>query len=108
LDFNLALLAPVLILILPITDTLFLILARVKNGRSIFRKSNDHMVLRLLRLGLPKQTVVCVMFAAGVIFSALGVVVVRQPGAVSALLLAAALVPYTLFLSAILKRDLDE
>ncbi|TBR16458.1 undecaprenyl/decaprenyl-phosphate alpha-N-acetylglucosaminyl 1-phosphate transferase, partial [bacterium] len=42
LDKPVALLSPILILGFPVFDTAFLSLMRIKNGRSIFKKSDDH------------------------------------------------------------------
>jgi len=50
-----ALLSPILILGFPLFDSGFLILMRLKRGIRIFNKSNDHLVLRFLRLGYSKK-----------------------------------------------------
>ena len=55
LQRKIALLSPILMLGFPIFDTLFLIIMRLKQGRVIFKKSNDHFVLRLLRVYVSKR-----------------------------------------------------
>ncbi|MDP6685839.1 MAG: MraY family glycosyltransferase, partial [Candidatus Omnitrophota bacterium] len=48
---SLALVTPVLAMSLAIYDTLFLIIMRVRQGKPIFSKTNDHFTLRLLTMG---------------------------------------------------------
>jgi len=48
----LALCAPVLILGIPLYDTLLVMVLRTIKGRSMFRGSNDHLALRFRRIGL--------------------------------------------------------
>ncbi len=48
----LALCAPVLILGIPLYDTLLVMVLRTIKGRSMFRGSNDHLALRFRRVGL--------------------------------------------------------
>ncbi|MCM8796910.1 MAG: undecaprenyl/decaprenyl-phosphate alpha-N-acetylglucosaminyl 1-phosphate transferase [Candidatus Omnitrophica bacterium] len=50
-----ALLTPILMLGFPILDTLFLIIARIKRGQPIFKKSNDHTVLLLMHVYASKR-----------------------------------------------------
>jgi len=61
LERKIALFSPLLILGLPIFDTGFLILMRIKQRRSVFKKSNDHPALRLLKLGYHKNNVLLLM-----------------------------------------------
>jgi UDP-GlcNAc:undecaprenyl-phosphate GlcNAc-1-phosphate transferase len=70
---KIALLSPLLILGLPIFDTGFLILMRIKQGRSIFKKSNDHPALRFLKLGYPKNKTLLLMLLLCLFFSSSGV-----------------------------------
>ncbi len=54
----LALCSPVLILGIPLYDTVLVMVLRTLNGRSMFRGSNDHLALRLRQLGMTvRQTV---------------------------------------------------
>lgn len=55
-----ALLAPLLILGVPLYDLTLVMMLRFFKGRSMFRGSNDHLALRLRKLGWTvKQTVLC-------------------------------------------------
>lgn len=55
---NIALIAPVLILGLPIFDTVLVSAHRIRRGRSPFRGSADHLPLRLCRMGFSKSAAV--------------------------------------------------
>jgi UDP-GlcNAc:undecaprenyl-phosphate GlcNAc-1-phosphate transferase len=67
-----ALLSPVIILWLPITDTLLLIIFRIMKKRMPFRKSNDHIAFRIRFSSSPTKTIL-VMFLLCFIFSFAGV-----------------------------------
>lgn len=73
LERKIALLSPLLILGLPIFDTFFLILARIGNRRLPYKKSNDHMSIRFLKLGYTKGKALLFMFLLGSFFSSCGV-----------------------------------
>lgn len=77
LERRAALLAPLLVLGLPIFDTAFLILMRLKQGRSIFKKSQDHLPLRFLKIGYSKRKTLFVMVSMAFLFSLSGVIVSR-------------------------------
>jgi len=69
-------LAPVYILAVPLVDTLYVIVLRIRAGRKIYYGSPDHFPLRVRRRldGWTAGTVV-VSYAVAVIFGALGLVV---------------------------------
>lgn len=73
LEKKTALLSPLLILGLPIFDTAFLILMRTRKGRSVFKKSNDHLSLRILSLGYSKRKSLLFMLIFGLFFTLSGV-----------------------------------
>lgn len=73
LERKIALLSPLLILGFPIFDTAFLILMRLKKAKSIFRKSNDHLALRFLRLGYSKNKTLLLILTFSLLFSLSGV-----------------------------------
>jgi len=70
---KIALLSPLLILGLPIFDTAFLILMRAKKAKPIFKKSDDHLALRFLRLGYSKIKTLLFMLILSLFFSLSGV-----------------------------------
>ena len=63
LERPIALIAPLLVLSLPIYDTLFLIIIRIKKREPVFKKTNDHFALRLTTMGCTVQKSVWIMYA---------------------------------------------
>lgn len=75
LERKIALLTPILILGFPVYDTLFLILARLVRNKVPFRKSNDHLVLRLMFLGWGKRKIALVILFWNFIFFCFALIV---------------------------------
>ncbi|MBI4369421.1 MAG: undecaprenyl/decaprenyl-phosphate alpha-N-acetylglucosaminyl 1-phosphate transferase [Elusimicrobia bacterium] len=65
----LAVYAPILILGVPIFETLFLIYIRVKQGMNPFRGSRDHIAHRLQMVGLSEKNIVLVMGSGTLVLS---------------------------------------
>jgi UDP-GlcNAc:undecaprenyl-phosphate GlcNAc-1-phosphate transferase len=74
LERTVALLAPLLLLGFPILDTLFLILMRLRKGKSAFNKSEDHMALRFFKKGYSKRKTLAVMMGWTLFFVAIGLI----------------------------------
>lgn len=70
-----ALLSPLLIMGLAIFDTAFLIYTRSRQKRSIFRKSRDHIALRLLEMGYSKNKALLFLLTLCLFFSICGILV---------------------------------
>lgn len=75
LERKVALASPLLILGLPIFDTAFLILMRKRQRRSIFKKSNDHLALRFIKLGYSKIKTLGFMLFLCLFFCLCGILV---------------------------------
>jgi len=75
LEKKVALFSPVLILWFPIFDTAFLMLMRIKQGKSAFRKSDDHLGSRFLKKGYSKNKTLILMLLLCLFFSFCGIVV---------------------------------
>jgi UDP-GlcNAc:undecaprenyl-phosphate GlcNAc-1-phosphate transferase len=75
MERKVALLSPVLILGFPIFDTAFVILMRLKQKRSIFKKSGDHLALRYIKIGHSKHKTLLQMLATALLFSVSGIAV---------------------------------
>jgi UDP-GlcNAc:undecaprenyl-phosphate GlcNAc-1-phosphate transferase len=86
LERKMALLSPLLILGLPIFDTAFLIVMRIMKKSLPFKKSNDHLALRLLALGYSKKKALWVMLALSLFFSLCGILVSQVSNHFSALI----------------------
>lgn len=62
MDRKAALLTPILAMSLPIYDTLFLIIMRIKKKKPIFNKTRDHFALRLVTMGYSIRKSIWVMY----------------------------------------------
>lgn len=72
-----ALVVPVIVLGLPILDTLFAIIRRRINGRPVFKPDKGHLHHRLLDLGLSQKQAVLLMYAVTAILGCVAVIVAR-------------------------------
>jgi UDP-GlcNAc:undecaprenyl-phosphate GlcNAc-1-phosphate transferase len=69
-------LAPLYVLAVPLIDTLYVSLLRLRAGRKVYHGSPDHFALRLrLRLGGSTPKTVIVTYVAAVLFGAVGLVI---------------------------------
>jgi UDP-GlcNAc:undecaprenyl-phosphate GlcNAc-1-phosphate transferase len=73
MERKVALISPLLILGLPIFDTAFVIFIRLVQGRSPFKKSNDHIATRLLKMNLSKWQALLLMSGWGLVCALLGI-----------------------------------
>ncbi len=84
---KMALFSPILILGFPIFDTAFLILMRIRRGRSALKKSDDHLALRFLKLGYSKNKTLLLMLVVTFFFSFCGVIISRAPNLLGAIII---------------------
>lgn len=94
LETKIALVSPLLILGLPIFDTLFLMAMRISKKKLPFKKSNDHLPLRLLAMGYSKRKALGKMLLLGLFFSICGVLItgLPKPGSIGIIIFAVLLV----------------
>ena len=90
LERAVALLAPLLLLGFPILDTLLLILVRLQKGSSVFKKSKDHMALRLLEKGYSKKKALIMMMGWSLFFVVSGLIMSKAPNFLGLMILAVA------------------
>ncbi len=64
---NLGVYAPLIILLVPMYDTLFVMALRIKKGLSPFLGSNDHFALRLERMGYSRRQIVAMAAGAAAV-----------------------------------------
>jgi UDP-GlcNAc:undecaprenyl-phosphate GlcNAc-1-phosphate transferase len=88
LERKIALLSPLLILGLPIFDTVFVSLVRLRKHILPFKKSDDHLALLLLKLGHSKQSALLAMCSLALVFSLSGVVLTKIPASWGIILVA--------------------
>jgi UDP-GlcNAc:undecaprenyl-phosphate GlcNAc-1-phosphate transferase len=70
-------LAPVVILGIPIFDTIQVMIARWRKGLPIYRGSSDHYALRLRAAGLSVRQVIWLSYGAAAVLGVLGIVVMH-------------------------------
>jgi UDP-GlcNAc:undecaprenyl-phosphate/decaprenyl-phosphate GlcNAc-1-phosphate transferase len=75
----LAVLTPILILGVPIFDTLFIMFLRHRRGVSMFRGSPDHLALRLVKTGLTRRETVLWLWGASLVLGGLAYAGMRLP-----------------------------
>jgi len=90
LERKVALLTPLLIFGFPIFDTAFLIFMRLKKGRSAFKKSDDHLALRFLKLGYSRPKALFFMLLLSLFLSFCAVFLCRVPNPVGIIIVALA------------------
>jgi UDP-GlcNAc:undecaprenyl-phosphate GlcNAc-1-phosphate transferase len=100
LERSVALASPLLILGFPMLDTWFLVWMRFRKRLLPFKKSNDHLILRLLAKGYSKKRTLAATYLLGAFFVLCGLAVSRVPNGVGlgiigiALLLGAAVMSW--------------
>ena len=73
-----AIVLPVIVLALPIFDTLFAIIRRVLSGKSIMEADRGHLHHRLLDLGLSQRQAVLVLYGITALFGVFAIVLMRS------------------------------
>jgi UDP-GlcNAc:undecaprenyl-phosphate GlcNAc-1-phosphate transferase len=71
--------APLFILAIPIYDTLFVSVMRLRRGHSPFLGSKDHFALRLERIGFSRSRIVFLAAVASILLSAFAFLVTQVP-----------------------------
>lgn len=75
MERQIALFTPILAMSLPIYDTLFLIIMRIKKKKPIFNKTRDHFALRLVTMGCSIKKSIWIMYFFSILL-ALSVIIV--------------------------------
>jgi UDP-GlcNAc:undecaprenyl-phosphate GlcNAc-1-phosphate transferase len=88
--------APILILGLPVYDTFFVSFLRVKQGKSPFLGSKDHLALKLRAMGYSTEGVVLIFASAAMVLSAAAYLLTLTPF-IGTLFVVAALLLFGLF-----------
>lgn len=96
LERPVALITPLLALSLPIYDTLFLIIMRIKKQKHIFNKTNDHFALRLTTMGYSVQKSMWIMYAFSVFVAISSLIVAFSSNAAGIMMLAVVVLVFIL------------
>ncbi len=75
MERKIALLTPILTMSLPIYDTLFLIVMRIKKKKPIFNKTRDHFALRLVTMGCSIKKSIWIMYILSIFLAFSGIIV---------------------------------
>lgn len=89
-----ALFTPLLVLALPLYDLFFVIVMRMKAGRSVVKKSRDHFILRLLENGLSTKKAVSLMILFNLLFNLAAVFLLHVSNALGVLLFSASVLAW--------------
>ena len=79
LEKPIALITPFLVMSLPLYDTLFLIIMRLKKGKSIFSKTDDHFALRLAMMGHGARKSLWIMYGFSIFLAVSSLIVAFGP-----------------------------
>lgn len=79
---TLALLAPILVLGVPILDTAFAIVRRLKSGQPAFQADKEHIHHKLLQLGLSQRQTVLLIYLVSIFLGAIALILSRGGGGV--------------------------
>jgi UDP-GlcNAc:undecaprenyl-phosphate GlcNAc-1-phosphate transferase len=93
-----AILVPVLVLGLPIADTLLAMGRRAVRGRPLFSADKEHIHHRLLALGLSQRKAVLVLYGACVVFACAALLLIVADNLQSAIVLTALTALFVLFM----------
>ncbi len=66
---------PLVILAIPLFDLLFVIFMRLRQKKSIFLKSNDHFVFKMLQFGISSQTILRLMLIISVVTNSCALII---------------------------------
>lgn len=88
---SLTLLAPVLMMLVPIFDTLLVAVARSANGRGFWQGGTDHISHRLVRMGMTERDAVLTLYGASILAGLLSLSLIRTSVLEAALVILGAL-----------------
>ncbi len=74
---TLSLILPIMILAVPVLDTLFAIFRRYKGKRPIFQADKDHLHHRLMKLGLSDRLTVLIIYSISACLGAISIILTR-------------------------------
>ena len=88
---------PILILAVPIFDTVFVALMRSANARKVFQGGKDHLSHRMVVLGLSEKKTVLALYSIGIVFGAISIVSMFVSPAVTVILILLAVISIIYF-----------
>lgn len=91
-----ALVTPILAMSLPIYDTFFLIIMRLRKRRPIFSKTNDHLALRLVTMGYNVTKSIWIMYLFSIFLAAASIIVAFSNNRIGGMVLVIVMVAFIL------------
>lgn len=101
---SLGVFAPLIILLVPIYETIFISIMRLKKGQSPFLGSKDHFSLRLVSIGISKHKVLFLSYLVTAILVGLGVLMVASKNVYIPLLIITIVLLFLFFISRFLSK----
>ncbi len=101
---SIGVLSPIIILLIPIYETLLISFLRINRGQSPFVGSKDHFALRLTSAGISKQNVLLLTYIFAIIFSIIGIIIVWSKNVYVPILLLSCVIIFVIFVTKYLKR----
>jgi UDP-GlcNAc:undecaprenyl-phosphate GlcNAc-1-phosphate transferase len=105
---SVSLLTPVLILGMPIFDTLFVMYIRFLRGLPVFLGSPDHMAIRLRHWGLSVTQVVVISYIGAALLGGIGLLVMAVPQNLAVILSGLTMVGLALAAVALARLNVSE
>ena len=94
---EISILAPLLVLSIPLIDTVFVLLYRRKSGMPLFDADRNHLAHRLMRIGLSHREAVMVLFVVAILMGILALLLPTLAPFQAVLVLIHAVILVTLF-----------
>jgi len=85
LERPIALITPLLAMSLPIYDTFFLMIMRIRKQRPVFNKTDDHFALRLVTMGYSVRKSIWIMYLFSIFLAASSIIVAFAPNIIGGL-----------------------
>ncbi|MDR0646087.1 MAG: undecaprenyl/decaprenyl-phosphate alpha-N-acetylglucosaminyl 1-phosphate transferase [Elusimicrobiota bacterium] len=101
----LAVFVPLIILALPIFDTIFVSIARISKGISPLRGSPDHFPLRIERLGFTRNQILILCICAALVYDALAYFIIKNGLLISVIIYALVFLDLLIFAAFLMRSE---
>ena len=102
-----AVFAPLLVLAVPVFETIFVSIIRMLNGKNPFLGSKDHFPLRLEKAGLTRSKILIVIYGMAFIFGMLAYFIIKLSSKDACIIFAIAVITLILFSIKLAKIKMD-
>ncbi len=105
LDSSVALVCPIIILWVPLLETVCLIYFRLRKSIIPFNKSNDHIAFRLMALGCTRHGVLLIMLGLALFCALCGIMIGRMNNIIGAVIVMAVVIVSFFFFKVLTKAE---